>query len=517
MYRSHRREFLADVGRAMVLAGIGPQLAGDLGIRTVRASEESSRLTFGAIEPLVDLMQSTPADRLQPMLVAEIAKGTKLDTLLAAGALANARTFGGQDYIGFHTFMALVPAGQMARELPSDLAPLPVLKVLYRNASRMQAFGGRAAEVLHPVELHEEGAGNLDGETLRERVRKADFDGAEQCFAAMMHGPAGEAYNHLQFPVQDEEDVHRVVLAWRAWSTLDLTGQEHAHTLLRQSVRYCCDVEARRKSYPISQIRTVLPKLLDQYRLLSNPVGDRQADDQWIQEFSHTIFGASREQAAEAAAAALAEGISPDSIGEAISLAATQLVLFDNGRVEGRTSADKPVGSVHGDSVGVHASDAANAWRSIATVSDHRNTVASLILAASHTAGQSKHVRTDPFPFAEHLEGLANLDSPALLAEAETAIKANDQSRVSAVVHTYGQKDMAYRPLLDLMLRYSVSEDGSLHAEKYYTTASQEFERSRPAFRWQHLTALGRVVASEHGRTAPGYVEARDLLRVGNT
>ncbi|MFO0922727.1 MAG: hypothetical protein U0905_09600 [Pirellulales bacterium] len=33
--------------------------------------------------------------------------GTILKTLVAAGALANARTFGGQDYIGFHTFMAL--------------------------------------------------------------------------------------------------------------------------------------------------------------------------------------------------------------------------------------------------------------------------------------------------------------------------------------------------------------------------------------------------------------------------
>jgi hypothetical protein len=31
------------------------------------------------------------------------------------------------------------------------LQPLPVLKVLYRNANRIQQFGGRKAEVLHPV------------------------------------------------------------------------------------------------------------------------------------------------------------------------------------------------------------------------------------------------------------------------------------------------------------------------------------------------------------------------------
>ncbi len=61
----------------------------------------------------------------------------------------------------------------------------------------------------------------------------------------MAKGPIGEAYNHLQFAVQDEVDVHRVVLAWRAWDSLDLTGHEHAHTLLRQSVRYCVDSEKR--------------------------------------------------------------------------------------------------------------------------------------------------------------------------------------------------------------------------------------------------------------------------------
>ena len=47
-----------------------------------------------------------------------------------------------------------------------------------------------------------------------------------------------------------------------------------------------------------------------------------RADDSWIDQFSKTVYAASRAQAADAAAAALAEGISPESVGEAISLAA---------------------------------------------------------------------------------------------------------------------------------------------------------------------------------------------------
>jgi len=70
------------------------------------------------------------------------------------------------------------------------------------------------------------------------------------------------------------------------------------------------------------------------------------------------------------------------------------------------------------------------------------------------------------------------------------------------------------RPVFELLLRYGVSEDGALHAEKYYHTASEEFARTRPAFRWRQAIALARVTASEYGRPAPGYEEACGLLKV---
>src|SRR6185503_7627714 len=108
-------------------------------------------LTFGDLEPLVQLMQETPAERLLPVLVERLRAGTDLRRLVAGAALANARTFGGEDYIGFHTMMALAPALHMARELPESLQPLPIFKVLYRNTNRIQEFGGRSKEVLHPV------------------------------------------------------------------------------------------------------------------------------------------------------------------------------------------------------------------------------------------------------------------------------------------------------------------------------------------------------------------------------
>jgi hypothetical protein len=516
MVRNTRREFLEDVGRGMLLAGLGTALASDLGLARVHADEAGS-LTFGELEPLVALMQETEPAKLTTLLVGKLKSGTDLRTLVAAGALANARTFGGQDYVGFHTFMALAPAYRMAQELPCEQQPLPVLKVLYRNANRIQEFGGRSNEVLHFVA--EESSSPADccgGEQLREATRSGDVNRAERTFAAFAQGPIGEAFNHLQFAVEDEVDVHRVVLAWRAWDTREIAGEEWGHCMLRQSVRYCAHTESRmnERGYAKSPIRIVLPRLLDEYKLLGRTLGQKEGDDAWVQQLATTILRGSREQAADAVAQALQEGFAPESIGEAMSLAANMLVLTDPGRPEKWASEEKPAGSCHGDSVGVHASDAADAWRNIVRVSNVRNVVASLIVGAFHTAGQSERANTLPYPLAEHIAAIRTNDPTALLREADSAIRAKDQFRAAAAIHRYGEQGYEPKAAFDLLLKYGTSEDGALHAEKYYNTVRAEFATMRPAFRWGQLVALARVTASEYGRKSPGYEEAKKLLNV---
>ena len=205
----------------------------------------------------------------------------------------------------------------------------------------------------------------------------------------------------------------------------------------------------------------------------------------------------------------------PEAVGEAISMAANLLVLHDPGRSKQRSTPQKPPGGVHGDSVGVHASDAANAWRNIARVSNQRNTAASLIVGAFHTAGQHGRVTEDPFPYV-HLAGeIDGKDADTLLRQTEEAIMAKDQARACAAVHRYGELNLPPKPVFALLLKYAVSEDGALHAEKYYRTVTEEFASTRPAFRWRQLVALARVTASEYGYPAPGYQESCGLLGVG--
>lgn len=514
--RCERRKFLANVGSGMLIASVGSTLAVELGLTAELGDDQNSALNFGRLEPLVQLMQQTPVESLQGELVDRLRQGVALEELVAAGALANARTFGGQDYDGYHTFMALAPALEMSRQLPLAEQALPILKVLYRNTARIQACGGRESEVLHAIHEVASSGALPQGEALQAASRNADMDTAEKIFAAMMHGPANEAYNHLQFALQDEVDVHRTVLTWRAWKMTELVGQEHAHTLLRQSVRYCVDAEQsmQSKNRNRSGIRELLPKLLDELELGSRKPGSHRASDAELLELSRIVFEGSRDQAAQAVTAAMADGLSIESVGEALSLAANHLLLFDAGRTAKQASADKPQGSVHGASVGVHACDSANAWRNIANVSNIRNQFASMIVGAYHTAGQRGGVAAEELPYAQTVNQL-DLNNDQLLMELDAAIKSKDQLLACALTYRYlksgGEPTGAFKTLL----RFAVSEEGALHAEKFYRTVQEEYATTRPTFRWRHLVALARVSASEYGFPAAGLEQARELLRIG--
>jgi hypothetical protein len=516
---STRRSFLADVGRGMLVAGVGPALVADLGLGSVRADDAPETLTFGDLEPLVVLMQDTAPDRLLPKLVDRLKGGADLRQLTAAAALANARCFGGEDYVGFHTMMALAPAYHMARELPTERQPLPLLKVLYRNANRIQEVGGRKHEVLHPVRAAAPPADKSGAEALRDAVHRKDVAAAEGTLAALARGKPEDALNGLLPTVEEQLEVHRVVLPARVWDLLGIIGREHAQTLLRQSVRYCVRAQHPNSAEMFGGARALLPKLLDQYKLPGRAPGRRAAEDGWVEKMSQTLFGGTPEQAADAAAAALAEGMAPDAVGEALSLAANQLVLRDAGRPQGQTAPNKPVGSVHGDGIGVHACDSANAWRNLARVAEPRQAVACLILGAYQVAFDRTHrggdfLKWEAYPTAAARDALKGTGAEALLGAAEDAIKHNDQAAAAAAVHRYGAEGHAPRPVFDLLLRYAVSEDGALHAEKYYRTVTEEFAATRPALRWRQLVALARVTASEHGYPAPGHAEARRLLGV---
>jgi hypothetical protein len=280
--------------------------------------------------------------------------------------------------------------------------------------------------------------------------------------------------------------------------------------MLRQSLRYCLKDEER-AAVRFAPLRAMLPKVMDRFGLETRTWGDRRVDDGWLAAMVKTLWTSSPEQAAEAVAAAIAEGIAPDRIFEAISLRTNEVVLCDPGRKKEWAAPGKPEGSVHGDSSGVHASDAAHAWRTITLASNARQRNAALVLAAWHCA-QDDVSKWPARPSAEAIERVKGSSQAELLGSLEEAIRANDQELACAVTSKYGGAGYGEQPVIDLLRGYAVTQDGALHAEKYYYTVCSNFRATTPSMRWKHLVALSRVTASEYGRPAAGIEEAKGLL-----
>ena len=516
MTPTNRRAFMSDVGRGMLAAGLGASLANDLGFSTAFAEQGSDGIPLGEYAGLVDLMRATPPGQLQPMLAERFLKGdVDLKKLIGAGALANAVTFGGCDYVGFHTAMAMLPALQMSGQLSGNRQLLPVLKVLYRNAQQIQGVGGASTTAMHDMHPGEHPAEGDLSVQIRDACRKPDVKQGEALLASVADSPL-DSFNALQMAMQDDLNVHRFVFAHRTYGLVGLLGKEYSYSILRQCIRFCANHEEQRIAHkqPESPIRAIVPKLLDQYKLEGKSLGKRDPGDAAVDQLSQAIYNGPNARAAEVVAAALAEGIDPEVVGEAISLASNLFVL--------RQGAGGNWWRTHGDSAGVHSSDASNAWRNMARVGEARHAVSGLIVAAYHVGVQASPFQTPAYPTDEHRALVKIDDAAGLLAETEDAIRHNDQPRAAAAIQIYGDRGYAVEPVFDLMLKYAISEDGRLHGEKYFHTVREEYRTIRPAFRWRQIVGLARVTASaygynrddKHGFRAAGYDDACKLLGV---
>ena len=107
--------------------------------------ERLGRLRFGPLDELVDAFQAASPTSAMKLAAGKLREGVALDTLVTAAALANARAFGGEDYVGYHAFMAFMPALYMGNALPENERALPFLKVLHRSTAQIHQHRIRAS------------------------------------------------------------------------------------------------------------------------------------------------------------------------------------------------------------------------------------------------------------------------------------------------------------------------------------------------------------------------------------
>ena len=123
----------------------------------------------------------------------------------------------------------------------------------------------------------------------------------------------------------------------------------------------------------------------------------------------------------------------------------------------------------------------------MARVSGGRNVMACLIVGAWQVARDRStpiNLLADPLPAKHHLNRLSGLDGDALMLKLDEAVQNNLQAHATAVVQKLGEASVPAERVFGTLLKYAVSEDGALHAEKYYNTVWDDFHSSRPSTRW---------------------------------
>ena len=340
-----RRRFLADVGRGMLVASVGTSLANDLGSRRLGALSRQAppRLDFGKLEPLVALMQETPPDKLHADPRRKARRGHR-------ASHARRRRGAGQRPHLWRRGLCRLPLvhgpgpglSDGASELPTEQARCQCSRcsIATRTAFRPLAAGQmKCCTRSRPPSCRPIRAMML----LQQATRQADLKLAEQTFAALARGPIGEAFNHLAVLHRRRGRCAscRALVAGLVDARFDRPGicpdaAAAIGPLLRE---FRAGMKKHNGTAPA--VRTVLRSCSINTSWCNRPLATAARKTAGSTTMGRLIASASREQAADAVAAALAEGIAAEDVGAAISLAANELVLRDPGRAEAMGHAGK--------------------------------------------------------------------------------------------------------------------------------------------------------------------------------
>ena len=288
--------------------------------------------------------------------------------------------------------------------------------------------------------------------------------------------------------------------------------------MLRQSVRYCVNSERQRtKNGTVAPLRDLLPKLLDEHHLGAGaPDESRPAPaDEAVGELAHRIFAGDRDDAARATAAALGSGFGVEAVGRALVGAALRLVLHDPGSDHG----------VPGQAGGQRARsfDRRSCLRFRECMAPHRIRHVAAPGCGDFDHGGLAHRRTERGD-GPRQPGARQGPRPRPRGERREVRRRRSRSGFArAIRQGRPRSSRAGRerrldlhranPIFPVLFTHAVEDDGALHHEKFFATASEAQATlfGRPGY-FECQTALARVVASGYGFEAPGLKEARERL-----
>jgi hypothetical protein len=495
-----------------------------------------------SIEPLVEFIEETSPTEILDRTLEKLREGAAPQTMLTASALAVVRSADlppGHHGGPLHPLAGLHAIAQLVGRLDGEDRFLPVLQHVALSNKHIHdpvtspfsllefaPLDAGGAEVSRAADLAADGAGDA---TTAEGIEKAkaaflkacsrgESNKADHIFLWLWdHVPAIEAFDLLLSVAQPKNmlDDHYFIFPGYLWRALETIGTEHMKVLMRPAVRYVA-------RFPTQKTIPEVDTLIEGHGLLSRVLRQRTGDDETakIGDIGEAIGRVSAySEIPVMLAKALAEGMSLEGAGEALSIGAAALFLR----------------SLTGNPMDVHLHTSANLRRYLIQLDglSMRNRLLALLLW--HTGPEVRNtqyrMQPAPQPDPEAVAALPPRSQEELLEAITQSIYTQpptDWSQVSnlgqmrAVPEVRATVNLAqqyvncrYNPqaLIDRLAQIVCHDNFTeMHAFKHHQAVVEEFQATREPWRWMHLVCACQAAAISYGKNMSVYEDAIELM-----
>jgi hypothetical protein len=480
-----------------------------------------SPVRFSAdIEPLVQFIEETEPNRLLEATLGKLRDGVPVRTLLTASALAVTRSSDlppGHHGGPLHPLVGIHALHHTVERVTGEQRFLPILQHVALSNKHIN-HPNMGPYILADAEPLDSGGVEATKKAFFACVDRGLYNGADRHFLWLWdnvpHGEALDLLLSVAIPKNTLDD-HYFIFPMFTWRALDWLGREHTKFLMRPAVRYV-------SRFPTPPVLKDIEPLLDEYQLLTRPLGFHTSPDETVaigrlgEAITRTDVYA---EIPRMLAQALADGLSLEGTGEALSIGAAGLFMR----------------SLTGNPMDVHLHTGANLRRYLLKVPgvSLRNKLLALLTWHTGPEVRSTQNRMEPPPQPDpaavaalpHRSQSELLDA---LAESIFAQPPTDWSKVTnlgqmravpEVKNTVNlaqqYADLGYDPdaliarLAEIVVHDNFTE---MHAFKHHQATFEEFHTTRLPWRWRHLVSAAQASAISYGKNMEVYEEAVELL-----
>jgi hypothetical protein len=494
------------------------------------------------IEPLVQFIEETAPAEILDRTLEKLRGGVAPQTMLTASALAVVRSADlppGHHGGPLHPLAGLHAIAKLVDRLDGEDRFLPILQHVALSNNHIHdpvtspfslleftPLDPGGAEVSRTADLAADGSGDATTAEGIEAAKAAflkacgrgESNKADHIFLWLWdHVPAIEAFDLLLSVALPKNalDDHYFIFPGYLWRALETIGTEHMKVLMRPAVRYVARFPAQKA---IAEVDT----LIEEHGLLGRVLRQRTGDDETakIGETGEAIGRVNDyTEIPVILAKALAEGLSLEGAGEALSIGAAGLFLR----------------SLTGNPMDVHLHTSANLRRYLVLLEglSMRNRLLALLLW--HTGPEVRNtqhrMQPAPQPDPEAVAALPRRSQEELLEAITQSIYTQpptDWSTVSnlgqmrAVPEVRTTVNLAqqyvnchYDPqvLIDRLAQIVCHDNFTeMHAFKHHQAVIEEFHATREPWRWMHLVCGCQAAAISFGKNMSLYEDALELL-----